>query len=162
MKLKNLLNEDFVGSIKNAYGGAYREIFVNPSKSELLDLEEILEEIRFIADKEKKEVYVVNEDVLHVNLAKVAVGREGKYVINNFSGQAAVRRGIVYFREFSNEYLEYYEERGEKVVDLIEGIYNDIMGGEYDWLSRYYFDLNTVREIASNEVEYIIRHARDY
>lgn len=135
MKLNKILNnlkEEFVTSLK--YGGGYREIFVNPSRKEIMDILDSGEgrrgdDIRFIAVKGEKEVYVASADFLHTFIAKKGMYDNSIFaIIGNFSGMGRVEGDEIVVTEISDEYKNDDESYTEMIYDVLEG--------EYDWMEK--------------------------
>lgn len=145
--LKNL-REEWESSTDSMQGGEYREIFVNPTKQELRDLEEFsgMSTVKFIADSDKREIYVTSSDVYHYKIAE-EVGLNSNYEMTKYSGKGNISGGLVEATAFCdalnfNRQLKYepdYLERAEE-------IYSEIINGEYDWMEKYNFDLSVVKE----------------
>ena len=68
MKLKELL-EEFQTGFKSY--GEYFEIFVNPSRKEILEAGKETGSVRYIIDFKKKKLYVFSALLLHVDAANV-------------------------------------------------------------------------------------------
>lgn len=116
------LNENYIGD----------EIIENPSRGDLLNIVKnqnvtISENIiRFVADKNNKKVYIWDaySELLHDKLMS-------NYGLNKNStliGQAVFDSGKLYI----------LEEDMDKNKDKIAS-------GNYDWLSRYYFDIKFMK-----------------
>jgi hypothetical protein len=60
-----LLLEKFLTAYQGPWGDEYFEIFVNPTKREMKDIQDKHRNIRFIADSKKRKVYVFSTNSLH-------------------------------------------------------------------------------------------------
>lgn len=147
--MKNILNrvrEDFYRGTGSDANMEYREIFVNPTKRELRSIEKEtgLEQVRFIADKEEKNVYVSAIDVFHINIAtKIGKGTED-YYLDNFSGMGEIWEGKVEVMGLSDNFRDNIEKRTE--------LYKDVYYGEYNWMRDYNFDISEIEWAAEREL----------
>lgn len=153
MELKSILNkveEEWVMGTKATRAKEYREIFKNPSKSELEDIiefggERLGSDFRFIAIKDGKDVYVSSADVFHITMTNEIEGLGSTDIYENFSGIADWNRGIVRVKHYSDFY---YEEGFEKYLYKVS---TDILEGRYDFLIKYGFDLSLIEEEAMKQ-----------
>lgn len=91
--LKQILNkveEEWVAGTKSTTRNEYREIFKNPSKSEINDILEFegnkSNNIRFIAVKRTEDIYVTSIDVFHITIVYEIDEFENSWdIVNNFS-----------------------------------------------------------------------------
>lgn len=120
------LTEKYNSSFK--LGSKYIEIFENPSFSEL---QEVGEEVRFIADPGKKIVYAWNPDALHDDACpRLGYGRawERKVLLPGI----AQRLGSEYVAHTS-ESLEFLNTRHEENKKFAQ----TILGTDWSWVNRY-------------------------
>lgn len=158
MKLKKILKEikeRWVMGTEATEKGEYREIFMNPSPNELSDIEEYGgmrygDDMRFIAVKKTQNVYISSADVFHRTIAEEIDELdpvEGVYM--NFSGIGKYRNGIVEINDYSDVFdFEGYEP-------WLYELCKDLVGGRYDWLTKYNFDLSYIVGVAMDELEYL-------
>ena len=143
MDLKRILQkieEEWVAGTENI-GGEYREIFKNPTKSEIIDLGEEDHSIRFIADRGNREVYIASGDVFHDIIVK-ELSKRMEYILENFSGSGWIQRGEVEVRALSDQYwIEEFE--GMKSKKRVE---EEVLSGYYDWMERYNFNLSSIKK----------------
>lgn len=140
-RIRNILNnlkEEFAEGFKSA--GQYFEVFINPSKSEIRDASHN-NYIRLYANNSNNKFYVWHPDILHYEFADKMdkdVGTMQQYGIDT---GASVRNGEI------NIDVSWIQARDAR----LEQICYEIIDGEYDWLSKYYVN-----------VEYMKNSAREY
>lgn len=157
MKLKDILSnieERWVVGTRSDAHGAYREIFMNPDRNDIRDIEEFGgyrhgDNVRFIAVKDSQNVYVSSADVFHRTIAEevddlLDIGG----VTNNFSGMGNIEGSKIEVTDFSDVFIEF-----EGYEMSFQTICEDILDGKYDWMERYNFDLGLIKEIAEDELE---------
>lgn len=116
------LHEQFAIGFEDHYG-KYHEVFVNPDKKEVRDASTVFNgELRFIADKDTKKVYISDSDVLHDDIQK-QIGTFRKHYWDLFSGIALVSGGKIQVGSTNSN-----DEPKQEVIM-----------GDYDWLERYSF-----------------------
>ena len=131
MKLNDILKnikEDWEVGFKHQ--GIYKEIFVNPSRSELRELGE---KYRFIAVKEEQNLYVANIEILHPILAK-KINKYSSYV-KYFAGMAIAERNKIVVEDFSDSY--FFQKYN--IEEYFLSVFEEVKNGEYDWIERYGF-----------------------
>lgn len=152
-KLKCLLDnvkERWEGSTKSMQKNDYREIFANPTKQELRELEDINNSdsniIKFIAVKNKREVYVASYDVYHYKIAE-EVGVDSDYEMKNFPGKGRIENGVVNVTVYSDA-LNFKKEMkyDEKYMERAEVLYKEVLDGVWDWVEKYNFDLKELKK----------------
>ena len=128
------LNEDYYGRVKPSYSIYSHEVFVNPSRNEMLSCKNY-DQIKFIADSKKKNLYIWDPDTsMHKELWEKEF--KGNYVDDINIG--ALLPG-------------YAEQKGGKWVMVdVDGSYivNDLIRylEEYDKLDQYVKKFNWVNK----------------
>lgn len=149
------LNEKWYKGVKSSEGNRdYREIFKNPSRNEILDIERyggsrsdgvINSDIRFIADKKYKEVYITSADVFHRDIMDEVDVLTGN-ITDYFSGMGRVKNnGNIELSDVS----DYFWGSPKKLNSLLD----DIVSGDYDWMERYNFSLRKLKYKIKDGVE---------
>lgn len=155
--LKQILNkveEEWVAGTKSTTRNEYREIFKNPSKSEINDILEFegnkSNNIRFIAVKRTEDIYVTSIDVFHITIVYEIDEFENSWdIVNNFSGIGEV---------FGGRKIEVSEKFSDYLYEYPNKLYNrcaEIVDGDYDWMERYNFDLSGVKEFMKSKIDVI-------
>lgn len=149
MKLKRVLNkveEEFVAG-KNPMRGDYTEIFKNPTLDEIEDsLREWGEypNLRFLAIKNSRDVYVWNPSLIHKNVQN-EVGlsfKEMKY--ENLAGIAIYVNRELVFGMSNIASMDKYRRR-----ELAE----EILNNEWDWIEDYRFNIFPMKEDCEKYLE---------
>lgn len=153
-KLLSEIKEKWYSGTKSNQNGDYREIFVNPSKSDIKDIEEFGgfrfgNGFRFIADKYKKKVYVGSGDVFHMTIAE-EIGMDNHEMINeHFAGIGKKDGNKIKANGFTDAYeiSAFRESYANLCIEIIDG--------EYDWMERYNFNLKYIKDLAKDELEWL-------
>lgn len=123
--------------------GEYYEIFKNPSLDEirevLNDKYEGDEEIRFIADYQEEDVYIASTELVHSDIADLSDLAWSSSVVDK-----RYFPGIAYYRGTELEVDVYFLECSVGLYN-VEKIIDDVLNGEYDYLERYYFNVNKLK-----------------
>lgn len=143
------LKEEFMTDSKSNVTGDYREIFVNPSRSEIRDLNETEITVRFIADKRNRDVFVAGEDVFHERIAKEIGMNSYEWIKECFAGVGSIVNGKIQPEDFTDAY------HNESNMSDFKILLKDILTARYDWLERYNFDLYYINDVAEEELEWI-------
>lgn len=134
------LEEEFYKGAESRYG-KYVEIFKNPTVQEIKSIEEETQVgiVRFIADKESRDVYVNASEILHSHMVKEIDELQKEDILEKFSGIGYVDGNKIIASELAGTYREAgTDEYSEKIS-------SDILEGEYDWLENKNFDLSEVK-----------------
>lgn len=126
-KYLNSVEEEFVIGYRDLFDN-YKEIFKNPSRKEYLEITEEDRNFRFIADKNKKDLYVADVGVLHEDIQK-QIGMKTHY-FDLFSGIAF----------FEGNYINISYDNLNCNID------DEILEGDYDWVRKYKFDIRKLKE----------------
>lgn len=123
------------------YSSFYGEVFLNPSRAEILGSKNaVYNNVRFLADPKRKEIYLWDSKILHSIVCK-------ELGINYISAEDYFFKGVG-------------EWEGNKIIARVGNSYQDIskenmlrlseevLSGDYDWLSRYLFDMINMKESA--------------
>lgn len=147
------LKEEFYTDARSVGTNSYREIFVNPSKSEVSDIldEEVRNNLRFIADKDRRKVYLAGGDVFHYIIARESGFDEDYFFYDTFAGTAKFEGGKV----LALTWTDYLNDEDEDVLRRVEELSKEILAGEYDWMKRYNFDLSIIKGLARDEIEFV-------
>ena len=161
MKLKEIL-EDFVKVI--GLRGEYYEIFVNPTFQELKDLSKA---VRFITNKERREVYVADSMVIHEEIMREIIDKfpqsdwKGAVLQNLFGigknggGEVEITRFNDVWDFYRDKPLDTYKSDKYDEKEELNQVCLDIVFGEYDWLERYNFNINAIRRKAEDKLDKI-------
>lgn len=138
------IDEKYVKGTKKA--GEYREIFVNPTKQEVVDIENFDgvkwgNNVRFIALKENKKVYTSTGDVLHWMIKDVA-DLSNSDVAGSFRGMGVADFGEITVTKFGSN----ISDKEKRMMA------NDLINGEYNWMEKYNFDLSKIKQKAKNVI----------
>ena len=128
------LKEEFVTGYEPVIGLDYVEIFKNPTEQEIREMVfEQSNKIRFIADKDKREVYIASGyKTYHEDMAdELNIDYEIK-----FSGKG----------EFDGRKIKNLEMGNETFYAIGEELAEDIVKGDYDWMEDYNFKLSDYKE----------------
>lgn len=139
MRLNEILEdikEEFVIGFEPSSSVDYVEIFKNPTQQEMREVINNSENnyIRFIADKNKREVYITSAyRTYHDRMAKALGNIDYE---NMFSGTGEFDGRVIKDIKMGNET---YYAIGEELAD-------DIVKGEYDWLEEYNIELSDYKK----------------
>lgn len=121
--------------------GDYIEIFKNPTGDKIISVSNFGREkdaLRFIADLDNRDVYIASTDIIHQTIAKEANLNWNEVKTRFFPG-------IAYF--WDRVLVVDYE-----FLKFSGGLYNldkiieDILDGEYDFLRKFRFDIEELKE----------------
>lgn len=141
-RLKKILSdikEKFVDG-KEPLRGDYTEVFINPTQQEIEDsLREWGEypNIRFLAVKGSKDLYVWNPDLIHKDVTDIVGMSFEEMKENNLAGVAIYINKKLIFGMSNIASMDKYRRR--ELADKI-------LSGEWDWLERYNFDLEPMKD----------------
>lgn len=143
----NNISEKFINSI--GWKGKTFEILENPSRDEIESILDDYDTLRFIADSRKKNVLIFSSELLHFQaVRKFNIDID----VDNFTGVAYYENGkIVSDIEdvIGGKYMgvNYFD-----TSDLQKFISEKIIEGDYDYLKRYHFDINHLKNDSSKYV----------
>lgn len=145
------IDEKWIKGTKSTFKKEYREIFKNPSKEELLQLDELGiekygENIRFIAINKSKNIYVTSADVFHTSMKREIPELVPEDFTTTFSGAGGFKRGKVEVTWWTDELNDPKHERS------LYNICKEVILGDYDWIERYNFELGLFKQRAKKEV----------
>lgn len=151
MRIKSILeniSEKFLKGVKyGTWNDKYGEIFKNPRLSELRSVndEEDNEynEVRFLAVKDKRDFYIWNPNILHKDVSKHLGYSMKEMKLEHFASFGYIRNDKI---EVKINYM--YEVPKSRYKELS----NEILSGEYDYLSKYYVDMVYLKKDAENYV----------
>lgn len=152
------LNNNFVVGFEDGSTGEYREIFVNPTEQEIMQLKKdsfdgstmnvmaTYADVRFLALKNKKEVYVASGDVLHPDiLIETGLNTED---YEEFCGLGKIEGKKITANKFSDVYEMVDEKYYKKQLKML-------INGEYDWMENYNILLSELKKKAKEEIKRI-------
>lgn len=155
-KILDRLQEKWYKETISSHNNDYREIFINPSINDILDIEKYggtrsdrlrTNDVRFIADISKKNVYVTSADVFHNDIINEVSELRG-FPNDYFSGMGEIRKsGSIHITDISDYLLDF-----EHKDDLIKQ-FRLILEGKYDWMERYHFELGNIKIMASDYLD---------
>lgn len=148
------IDEEFIEGLKSK-NGKYREIYVNPNREEINQIiaDYDRDNVRFLADKGKNEVYVAAADVLHNDLAdKLGDSRYKymQYMMNAFPGNGKVKSGKIVVTRWTDLF---FSSDDEDLANRLKELLKEILNGEYDWMEKYSFDLKEIKREAKEELK---------
>lgn len=137
------LNEEFYGGFK--VNGEYVEIFKNPSKEEIRDVanDNRFGEsfVRFLALYDIEDLYIWSADILHDEIDyKLDFVTYDEMIDKYFSSHGSFSGSEILIEKQDLDDLYNSKVR--------ERICREIIDGKYDWLSRYYFNIDVMKESA--------------
>lgn len=116
------------------------EIFLNPTSSELRDIEQdsvySYEGVRFLADPKEKYVYVWSSSVLHHTVFEKLGLSDDHARKKQWAGFGEINRGVIY----PDDYLV----EGASLAEELR-ISQELENGDYDFMERYGFNLIAVK-----------------
>lgn len=147
--LSNIKEEWEVGG-KLGVSSEYSEIFSNPEKNEIRDIMDMsgLDTFRFIADGERRKVYTASSDIYHYKIAE-EMGLGSDYEFRMFSGKGRWDNGKVKVVEYADS-LNYSDDLryDPKYLERAGELYKEVIEGEYDWMEKYNFSLDAIKEVS--------------
>lgn len=153
MKLKKILSdikEEWHTETQSSMDKEYREIFKNPTQSDIRDIIEyggdrLGDDIRFIADRRSQNVYATSADVFHQDMFEEIDEFTDDVKNRIFSGIGDWNGRVIKISYFSDLLIE--DETGLYVAS------RNVVEGKYDWMERYNFDLSDIKDVAEENVE---------
>lgn len=143
MKINSILSrlEEKFHSSKNSQFGGYVEIFKNPTLDEIKvslrkadpNFGEKNSHLRFLAIKDREEVYVWNPLVTHVEVEKDVKMKFREMKDYNIAGMAEL---------INNRLVPNFKMMDSVISRRKSEIVVEIKNGEWDWLEKYHFDLS--------------------
>jgi len=128
--------------------GSYYEIFINPSKKELIDVDkesQFEDGVRFFADPNHKEVYAISADVLHMDFSAYLSKKYNIYLswTNSLSGIARNIKGNWVFVEsdFMQAGWGDWQKEIKKLLDT-----------DWNWVNKYIL-VDEMIENLRNQIE---------
>ena len=135
-KILNNLKEGYVTTLKSAWKDGVVEIFINPSREEILNSLGEYKEVRFIVDRRNNSVYIWEAgSLMHSDVSKKVDEVPNNY-LKALIGTADYKNGSLKIKRFGEEINI---NRVEEFVD-----------GEYDWLENYYFEIEETKVNLAN------------
>lgn len=155
MRLKNILSdieEKWIEYGKSVKGNQVGGVYVNPSRKDLVDIDEQNEyrdDIRFVANKNEEEVYVAPGFILHSVIGRVMDYNLDILVMLMFLGIGELKNNKeIEVKQFGDN--QRFDKKGERRA---ESISRDIISGKYDWMGKYHFDMNSVYNLAESKLD---------